>query len=159
MESEKGRGARFDVLMPRVRALPDARTTTEPAPASTGVPGPTGGRILLVEDEPSLRSLASCALESVGYTVEASANGREALERVRVHPDSFDALVTDLVMPELGGVAVAARIKQLRPDLPVLFMTGYAEQTAVGQGALLKNLLSETAAHESRKLRWVLYRM
>jgi len=86
-----------------------------------------GGRILLVEDEDMVRAVAERALTRQGYTVVTAADGDEGVEAVRENPD-FDLIVSDVVMPSMDGPAMAREIRQLVPHMPVLFMSGYAEE-------------------------------
>ena len=94
-----------------------------------GAPGAVhDGRVdhlLLVEDDDAVRSLASRILERYGYAVLQARHGREALEQARRHPDGIDLLLTDVVMPELGGRRLAEQLQAHRPELRVLFMSGY----------------------------------
>lgn len=82
------------------------------------------GRILLVEDEDELRDMAERTLSSVGLTVVSASSAEEALE-VLQEPGSFDALVTDVILPGLSGIQLAARVLTESPDLPVLYVTAY----------------------------------
>jgi len=84
-----------------------------------------GERILFVDDEASLRNLALDLLPSLGYRVEIATNGTEALRRIAAEPESIDLLLTDLVMPEMGGEALAEAARRLRLSLPILLITGY----------------------------------
>ena len=86
-----------------------------------------GGRILLVEDEDMVRAVAERALARQGYTVVTARDGDEGVEEMRRNPD-FDLVVTDVVMPSMDGPAMAREIRLMSPDMPVLFMSGYAEE-------------------------------
>ena len=86
-----------------------------------------GGRVLLVEDEDMVRAVAERALTRQGYTVVTASDGDEGLELVRAGGE-FDLVVSDVVMPSMDGPAMAREIRKLAPDLPVLFMSGYAEE-------------------------------
>jgi two-component system, cell cycle sensor histidine kinase and response regulator CckA len=119
--SEPGRGATFKVHLPKVDAVPDVEEVVDVALAA-----PRGREtILLVEDEGQIRQLAARALEAQGYTVIVAADGTEGVRLGREHLHEIDALVTDVVLPMLGGREVAMRLRQDRPGLPVLFMSGY----------------------------------
>jgi signal transduction histidine kinase len=105
------------------------RAAAAPAPthAPAASPGRAAGRVLLAEDEPSVRTLAVRVLTRAGFTVTDAPDGASALARLRADgAEAFDVLVTDLVMPGMGGVALATSARELRPDLPVVLMTGYA---------------------------------
>jgi CheY-like chemotaxis protein len=83
-------------------------------------------KILAAEDEALVRILIVDALESAGHSVLEAGDGEEALELVRRNPD-LDALVTDVRMPKLDGFGLALAARRLKPDIPVLFMTGYTD--------------------------------
>jgi two-component system cell cycle sensor histidine kinase/response regulator CckA len=91
-----------------------------------------GGDILLVEDEDSVRVVAERALTRAGYQVTTASDGEEGLEQVEARRDSgaamFDLVLSDVVMPILDGPAMARAVRRIVPDLPVLFMSGYAEE-------------------------------
>jgi CheY-like chemotaxis protein len=107
-----------------VRALPGEDT---PFP-------PSGGQetILVVEDELAIRMIARRVLTSLGYTVLEAGNGLEALTKAKRYPGPIDLLVTDLVMPGLSGTELAEQMVVLRPDLKVLFVSGYPVETGPG---------------------------
>ena len=89
--------------------------------------GGHGETILLVEDEPSLRELTSRILTRHGYEVCVAADGPDALRRVEDPAQRLDLLLTDVVMPEMLGHELAARVATLRPQAPALFISGYAQ--------------------------------
>jgi PAS domain S-box-containing protein len=132
IESALGRGTTFRVFLP----------TSSGAPDSTGVTSPTELRIsatlLVVDDEEIVRRVATRLLESLGFRAFAARDGAEAVELVRRAQPAFDAILMDLTMPKLDGVAAFNEIRRLRPDVPVLLMSGYNEQEAItrfaGQG-------------------------
>ena len=124
IRSRVGRGTRIDLYLPF--ALEDA--TTAPAePESTAVAGGSE-TLLLVEDEDAVRSLAVRILSEYGYKVLSASNGNEALQTIRDAPVALDMLVTDVVMPGMGGPELAVKARRIHPDLPVLFVSGYADQ-------------------------------
>lgn len=84
-------------------------------------------RILLAEDDDSMRRFLAGALEKAGYQVVAFANGAAALERLREEP--FTLLLTDIVMPEMDGIELARHAAELDPDLKIMFITGFAAVT------------------------------
>ena len=122
-ESEPGAGSLFRVY------LPQAARTLEAAPQpEVSKPGSWGGEtILLVEDEDSLRDAAQEYLESLGYTVLTAANGLEALEISARYTGEVALLLTDIVLPRLGGRLVRERIQEMRPGIKTIFISGYAE--------------------------------
>jgi PAS domain S-box-containing protein len=140
--SEVGQGTRVCVLLPET-AVPAG----EPSPPDEKETPPlaTGSEtVLLVEDEPRLRSLLYEVLSRSGYQVYEAANG---LDAVRLAADSsmhLDLLLTDLVMPGLGGLELALRLQAQRPGLRVLFMSGYsAEAPSINTGKLGENFLQK----------------
>ncbi|MBW3535308.1 MAG: response regulator, partial [Gemmatimonadetes bacterium] len=127
VESEPGSGAAFVVSFPAAEARP-VEDTVE-APPDDGERG--RGTILVAEDEPSVRDVVRRVLERSGYRVVTAADGVEALELERGGEESFDLLLTDVVMPGMNGLELADRIAQTLPGLPVLFMSGYNESEAL----------------------------
>jgi PAS domain S-box-containing protein len=122
IDSAPGEGTSVAVYLPRVEA---AITETEPVVAA----GQAGGEtVLVVEDEPAVRSLARRVLESQGYTVYQAPNGAAALDFVARHPGEVDIVLTDIVMPRMNGRELAEKITERAPGLPVLFMSGYSEE-------------------------------
>ncbi len=131
VNSEPGSGSTFKIYLPRAQAAPEQ--VQVPVAATT----PVGNeRILLVEDEAMVRSVAVRALRDFGYVVTEAANGMDALGVAEGHVHDFDILVTDVVMPLLGGRELAERLQALRPDLKVLYTSGYTEDGIVHHGVL-----------------------
>ena len=102
------------------------------------------GTVLLVEDEPALRTLAVESLKKLGYTVLEAGNGLEALAVVERHPAKIDVVVADIVMPRMGGPELVEKLKAKRDDFAVIFMTGYTEVSVlenakIKSGAVLLN--------------------
>lgn len=114
--------------------------------------------MLLVEDEEAVRVFASKALEREGYKVLEARHGRDALLRLSEHHGPIRLLITDIVMPEMGGGELARRVTQARPDLRVLYLSGHADgESAVrglGGGAahLRKPFTSEMLARKVREV-------
>ena len=125
-ESELGRGTTFTIYLPV--HVPDASDVPEPVKAAAPQrEWAGGGRVLLVEDEDTVRAVAERALTRAGYEVTTASDGEEGFEYVRLGRH-YDLVVSDVVMPTMDGPAMARQIRQLRPDLPVVFMSGYAEE-------------------------------
>ena len=123
--SEPGRGSTFKVYLPRVDQPP------EPLSPRTGAAAVHGSEmVLLVEDEPSLRSLLRELLESFGYSVLEAGQGADALRVAAEHRGTIDLLLSDIVMPQMTGNELAQRLAHLRPATKVLFMSGYAAGVA-----------------------------
>jgi CheY-like chemotaxis protein len=122
VDSAPGAGSTFSVYLPPVEA-----NQPNPTPEETEVvepPKSKGETILLVEDESVVRRLANRVLSRAGYQVIEAGSGPEAIERYDEH-GRVDLLVTDMVMPEMGGREVAETIAQRQPDLRVVYMSGY----------------------------------
>ena len=117
-------GARFTLYFPvhRGRVEPVAKPLAEPAGEWAA-----GGRVLLVEDEDMVRAVAERALARAGFDVTACADGEEGLAAF-ANNDAFDLVVSDVVMPGMDGPTMAKGIRRVMPDIPILFMSGYAEE-------------------------------
>ena len=124
--SELGRGTTFKIYFPRVDQPVDRLDT---APHSSEAPRGTE-TILLTEDERDVREVAREFLESGGYTVIEARDGIEALGIVERHEGTIDLLITDMVMPRMTGQELAGRLKEQRPKLRMLYMSGYSERAA-----------------------------
>ena len=121
LESAPGAGTVAWVHLPRIE---EPGPGVEPVVAAVS-PGPVEGTILLAEDEPAVRMLAREALVRAGYRVLEAEDGVEALAVSRGHEGIVDLLLTDVVMPNLGGRELAARLLLERPGVRILFMSGY----------------------------------
>ncbi|MFI5259690.1 MAG: PAS domain S-box protein [Candidatus Limnocylindrales bacterium] len=125
VESHPGGGSIFRVYLP---ALEDAQPEAAAKPiAGSALVGGTE-TIMLVEDEAAVRLFAQRVLGDGGYAVLAFADPTVALDVAVGNPSSFDALLTDVVMPSMSGPTLVERITELRPGLPVLFMSGYGRE-------------------------------
>jgi hypothetical protein len=134
--SEIGKGTSFEILLPCVGTFQG--TGDSSADQSAGeAPSPT---VLLVEDEDSVRRMMHKFLEREGYQLLEARTGQEAEELAEVYRESIDVLVTDVVMPGLTGPELAARLAPLRPDMKVLFVSGYRHDTLEHQGLLQREL-------------------
>jgi len=130
--SEPGQGTTFKVYLPRVRAEFEDRAEVQvEAAAASGA-----GHILVVEDEASLRLLLERMLGSLNYQVTVAADGLEALELVETRGLRPDLVITDVVMPKMSGRELAERLRQTRPELKVLYMSGYTDNAIVHHGVL-----------------------
>jgi two-component system cell cycle sensor histidine kinase/response regulator CckA len=101
-------------------------------------PGRTAGAltVLVVEDDDRVREVMQTALEAYGYTVLAARHGAEALAMIRRHPGRLDLLVADVIMPELGGHALAERLAVEHPEVKVLLVSGHPDDVLEAHGVL-----------------------
>jgi len=130
--SEPERGATFKVYFPRVTGATLVTPSERPAPAS--IRGTE--TILLVEDDAHVRTLARNILRRHGYVVLEAANGGEALLICEQHGARIDLLLTDVVLPLMNGRQIAERLTSLRPELKVIFMSGYTDDAVLQHGLL-----------------------
>jgi len=129
--SEPGTGTTFTIT------LPVTAEATAPVVAVTPYQrAPTGETVLVVEDEPALREVTKRIFARNGYQVITAGNGPEALEVARDYPGEIHLLVTDVVMPHMLGKEVAEKMLEIKPDIEVLFMSGYARPVLASQGRL-----------------------
>ena len=129
--SEPNRGTRFSIYLPRVEAPVEGTPTGAPRIADRG-----SETVLVVEDEPLILGLACRVLRAQGYTVLGASGGEEALAIAAAHDGPIDLLLSDVVMPRLGGPALASRLAATRGTLRVLYMSGYTEGEIVQQHVL-----------------------
>lgn len=121
VESEPGRGSTFHLHLPLHGAAPAAgAVVATPAPART--------HLLLAEDEPDVRRVLATTLRRAGYRVSEAEDGEQAVEIFARGPDEFDLFVSDVMMPRLDGPSAFQRMQALRPDLNVVFLSGYAPE-------------------------------
>jgi len=133
VSSASGRGAEFEVMLPRSYDTPDARATSRTEP-------PGGSEtVLLVEDEAIVRNLTAEMLERQGYRVLAAASPRDALDV----SEPWDILLSDVVMPGMSGPELAERLVERHPDACVLFTSGYSGDAVADRGALPGGLLEK----------------
>src|SRR5690349_4821283 len=90
--------------------------------------------VLVVDDEPGIRSYLARVLRNAGYVIVEAQDGLDAWNQFRRQPDRFDLLLTDVVMPKVPGTELAARVHELRPELPVIIMTGYTPTELLKRG-------------------------
>jgi CheY-like chemotaxis protein len=125
LESQPGSGTRVWIYLPRVEAELDAEPFGLP---SLSVPAGLEVTVLVAEDDPVVREVVLESMRRAGYAVLESVDGQDALHISQRHAGSIDLLVTDVVMPHLGGRELAKTLLTARPGLKVLFMSGYAEE-------------------------------
>ena len=132
VESQPGAGTTFRIFLPRTEEAGHSHKSVHDlkvAPRGTET-------VLLVEDEDAVRSLGQHILHDCGYTVLEAADGKEALQVGMQHQGSIHLLVTDVVMPGVGGRLVAEQLVGLRPEMKVLYTSGYADDAVVHHGVL-----------------------
>jgi len=133
VQSELGKGTTFKIYFPRVEQpmdIPTKSVETSPLPRGTET-------LLLVEDDPSVRHLACSILESQGYNVLRANNGQDALHVAREHKGPpIRLVITDVIMPQMGGKVMAEWLKTTYPDLKILFTSGYTDDAIAQHGVL-----------------------
>jgi two-component system cell cycle sensor histidine kinase/response regulator CckA len=130
--SEPGLGTTFKVYLPRVESLSSEVRSEQPAEHCPG----GCETLLLVEDEASVRQASGQFLTRSGYTVLEATDGEDALRASREHVGRIDLMITDVVMPRMGGPRLAERLAQERSEMKVLFVSGYAESTVLKHGKI-----------------------
>jgi PAS domain S-box-containing protein len=128
--SEPGHGTTFKVYLPQVDEIP-AKPLILDSRDQSGTE-----TILLVEDEPALRALTKRVLSSVGYTVIDAPSGEEALAKLTAHDGPVHLMLTDVVMPGMNGRELAVRVAELRPEIKVLYASGYTDDAIFRHGVL-----------------------
>lgn len=134
VHTELGKGTSFRILLPRAHGNIDQ----EPSIQSPRIAGNFSATILIAEDERPVREAVERMLKEAGYTVMSAVNGAEALEIWSEDSSRIDLLITDLVMPEKGGVDLAAACRRDRRDLPVIFMSGFTDAAALNSAMFTK---------------------
>lgn len=129
--SEPGRGTTFKIYLPRVEVLAPQQGAK---PESAGAPGT--GTILVVEDEDGVRALLRDVLESGGYTVLTAGNAEEAMEICTGYQGEIRLLLTDVVLPGMGGRELSEKLLTMRPQMRIVFMSGYTDNAIVHHGVL-----------------------
>jgi PAS domain S-box-containing protein len=153
VSSEMQQGSRFEIYLPRSFGVPEVASET---PRSDG---PSGHEtVLLVEDDASVRDVAAHFLRNCGYEVLVATRGAEAIDIVRERTETVDLLVTDVILPMLNGRELYERIRELQPDIGVVFMSGYTDDVIAPHGVLdpgvafvEKPFSQETLARKARE--------
>ena len=133
VQSEPGQGTTFRIHFPRVSAVQEISKSTAPQTQ----PARGTEAILVVDDDASLRGLVSEVLRLHGYTVIEASNGETALTMIENDGSVIDAIVTDVVMPNLNGRELVRRATKIRPNLPMLLMSGYVGENVEALGSIL----------------------
>ena len=154
-ESKPGQGSIFKIYLPQV-----CEPVSEDMPqAEDGRPLAGSETVLLVEDEPAVRELIRDFLQQSGYKVLEPNSGPEALKIFQTYGREIPLLITDVVMPQMSGPSLANRLKELKPDLKVLYISGYTDEAVLKQGIstsqvafLQKPFSQETLARKVREV-------
>jgi len=133
VKSKVGSGTTFHILFPR-SSTEDAQAESSKVSARK-IPQ-RHGTLLVVEDEEILRAMLRRGLESAGYTVIVAANGDEALPAFKENMAKIDLVITDVIMPMMDGPALADAIREMRPDMNILYMSGYTDDALSQHGVL-----------------------
>ena len=131
MQSELGVGSSFKVYLPRVDGPPLPEGNRINSPAERGIE-----TVLVVEDQEDVRSLTKALLERCGYHVIAASGGEEAIAVAEQHSGQIHLLLTDVVLSGINGKELSERLRVLRPNLNVLFMSGYSADVIAHRGVL-----------------------
>jgi signal transduction histidine kinase len=123
--STPGHGSLFSLVLPRV----DDAAAAPPTPRPPVAVQHGSGTVLIAEDERALRRLSATVLQQAGYQTLEAADGQQALDLFTVHGHRIVMVVTDVIMPRMGGLELSKRLRQLRPGIPLLFVTGYVDQS------------------------------
>ncbi len=123
LESEEGKGTAFTLMLPRV---PVAVATVPATP--TGRSDFVGAQVLVVDDNPQVRSILVKILENAGYIVTCASDGQEGADAFRKNADRIECVLLDFSLPKLSGIEVLGEIRKIRPKVPVILCSGYAEQ-------------------------------
>jgi two-component system cell cycle sensor histidine kinase/response regulator CckA len=135
VSSEVGVGTAFKIYLPRIDACALPQEARIEPPTETG-----DATILVVEDQDAVRFFATAALIQLGYRVLESSNGDDAIAAAASHPGRLDMLLTDVVLPGMNGKELSERLKKLRPDLKVLFISGYTADVIADHGVLERGM-------------------
>ena len=156
--SEKGKGTTFKILWPLAQNSDMATDTLHNPAEKIDLSGTE--TILLVEDDPQVRAFAVDSLRDLGYTIFEAENGDHALQLLSEKSPGLDLLITDVIMPEMDGPTLVESVRQQLSDVPVLFMSGYADDLLGNRGALTQTveyLQKPFSAHSlAKKVRAVL---
>ena len=154
VRSAPGRGTAFDIIVPQVAASVPARTEL-----SIGAALPRGTEtVLVVEDEDAVRLIVRRVLEAQGYAILEARDGNDAMRIAAQRGNAIDLVLSDIIMPGMGGRELARSLGTTRPGLPILFMSGYNEEGELagtggdlGEGVLAKPFTAETLARQVRE--------
>ncbi|WP_028315932.1 response regulator [Desulfatibacillum aliphaticivorans] len=148
LNTSPGAGSTFSVYLPLIK---EAAAVEQVKPTPEIIRG--NERILLVDDEPAIARIGQVMLERLGYKVTVLLSGQDALEKFKTESDSYDMVISDMAMPHLTGDQLAAELKKIRPDIPIVICTGFSERinkenaAAIGvKGFLMKPIVKQEMA-------------
>ncbi len=121
VDSQLGVGSTFTILFPVIDDKPELDV-----PISDKIPRGSGEKVLFVDDEATIAQMGGQILERLGYAVEPQTSPAAALELFRSRPDTFDLVLTDMTMPQMTGVQLSEKLKEVRPGIPVIISTGHS---------------------------------
>ena len=130
VDSEPGQGTTFKILLPRHEATPPVDAKDPAIPDASGKE-----TLLLVEDEPTILRMTTMMLDRLGYRVLAADNPEQAIALAEAYADKIQLMITDVVMPEMNGREMAARLREIHPEIKVLFMSGYTVDVIAHRGS------------------------
>ncbi len=151
VDSEPGRGTVFHLYFPLSTQLPE-----EVLPVQNDVWRASGERLLLADDEPVVRDTLGEMLSLDGFNVDVASDGAEALQLFSEHPQAYDAVILDVVMPVMGGMQAALKMRELRPDIPIIFATGYDREHVLNGMGDMQHIAALSKPLHARRLRQIL---
>ena len=134
VQSEPGQGTAFRIFFP-IASAPSAGNRAKAPAEAAALTWRGEGTVLVVDDEETIRTLAACMLERLGFQALVAEDGQAALERIRAGDEQIRFLLLDLTMPHMSGDETFRAVRLLRPELPVILMSGYSEQEATARFA------------------------
>ncbi len=138
VRSEDDRGTTFEILLPCAPRDDVSNASVSRTPSSDERRALT---VLVAEDDPAVRRLVRSVLESAGYAVVEAFDGRNALEVARAHEGEISILLTDVVMPRMNGPELSTRLRDLRPGIRIMFMSGYTDRTNASEERIPSNAI------------------
>jgi len=155
VESEVGKGTTFSVYLP----LTQPQVATIKAPDKKAATYGNGETILLADDEQHVREIVAEVLVTIGYKILQAKDGREALDIFKTNQEEISLTILDVIMPHYGGIQLAEQIREMSPDIPVIFMTGYDNEQVLGSSEqprnskiLTKPVQFEALSHSIRQM-------
>jgi len=153
VQSIEGKGSTFFIYIPLLKTKEaEAPHPLEQNKGETAISTTAGETILLVDDEESVLEMGKDVLESLGYRVLSASNGLEAVDVFTAHQDEIALIITDMVMPKLGGVKAIERIQKIRPSIKVIYSSGYDKNTSIPNISLSNEIIMLAKPYSVEKL-------